>query len=82
MSRRLHMQQSAIGQMLTASNGELGYLLGDSGYPLRPWMVVPLDERHRDEMTQEKLVFNNRQTKCRSILWSGALGCSSQGTGK
>ena len=61
-------EQSAIGQSLAASDGELGYLLGDSGYPLRPWLVVPFDERQRDEMTQEKLAFNSRHTKCRSIV--------------
>ena len=61
-------EQSAIEQMLSATNGELGYLLGDSGYPLRTWLVVPFDERQRDGMTPEKLAFNTRHTKCRSVV--------------
>ena len=61
-------EQSAVGQLLAASDGQLGYLLGDSGYPLRPWLVVPFDERQQDEMTAEKLAFNRRHNKCRSIV--------------
>lgn len=61
-------EQSALGQQLAESNGELGYLMGDSGYPLRTWLVVPFDERQRDGMTPQQQAFNKCHTKCRCIV--------------
>ncbi|KAF0287118.1 putative nuclease HARBI1 [Amphibalanus amphitrite] len=61
-------EQSALGRMLASSHGRLGYLLGDSGYPLRSWLIVPFDERHRERMTPDKQAFNKKHTQCRSVV--------------
>lgn len=42
--RSTHYQLATTGALFDASQGREGfppYLLGDSGYPLLPWLIVP-----------------------------------------
>ena len=40
------------------------WLLGDSGYPLEPWLLTPFENPNSDEQQ----MFNNRFAKARSIV--------------
>ena len=41
-----------------------GWLIGDSGYPQRPYMMVPL----ADPQSKEEIAYNNSLTKCRNTV--------------
>ena len=59
--------QSELGQRLTASDGRDGYLLGDSGYPLRRWMMVPFSQPEA-EGNRERTSFNSIHCGCRALV--------------
>jgi len=43
-------------------NGE--WILGDSGYPLEPWLITPIDH----PTNQDEITFNNLQAKARNTV--------------
>ena len=57
---------SAIGRKMEQSGGAEGYLLGDSGYPLRPWMITPFDQAAAN--IPEKAAFNRIHSKTRGVI--------------
>ena len=57
---------SALGQKMEQSGGEEGYLLGDSGYALRPWMITSFDQAAAN--IPEKAAFNKIHSKTRGVI--------------
>ncbi|XP_071804951.1 putative nuclease HARBI1 [Asterias amurensis] len=57
------LQESRIGQLF--ERGQLqGILLGDSGYPVRPWLMTPL----ANPATNGERAYNRSQTTTRAVI--------------
>ena len=57
---------SGLGRKMEQSGGADGYLLGDSGYALRPWMITPFDQAAANN--PEKAAFNRIHSKTRGVI--------------
>uniref|UniRef100_A0A9J8BH65 Putative nuclease HARBI1 n=1 Tax=Cyprinus carpio carpio TaxID=630221 RepID=A0A9J8BH65_CYPCA len=58
------LAHSSVGNRLRAGAIRDGWLLGDSGYPLRRWLLTPFS----NPQSAEEVRFNDTHTRARSVV--------------
>ncbi|KAL1256529.1 hypothetical protein QQF64_012074 [Cirrhinus molitorella] len=58
------VRNSSVGNRLEAGAGRDGWLLGDRGYPLKPWLLTPIAH----PQTAEEVHYNTVHARARSVV--------------